>query len=135
LIIGELSGRTGYAATAPEQTLTPIAIFQVGTHWANMTASRLHNSADQHGRFSAPRSCLSCVVASVLIVGCREVARPLPQRQVIQICDWHYLPQESFAADLRSDDEHSDAEIDRLYAEHLNDVEAARKSKLSNCGG
>lgn len=70
-----------------------------------------------------------------LLAGCQEAPSPaLSQtRQVIHVCDWHYVPKESFAADLRTDNpNYSDEEIDKLYAQHLVDVEAIQAEQIQH---
>jgi hypothetical protein len=50
-------------------------------------------------------------VSLIAVAGCNDAPSV---RQVIHLCDWHYVPKVHFAADLRSDGEYSDEAIDRL---------------------
>lgn len=51
-----------------------------------------------------------------------EVKRPT--HRIIHIADWHFVPEDAFAADIRdqSDETIADEEIEQLYAEHLDEV-------------
>jgi len=54
-------------------------------------------------------------------------APPGPVRhRIVRLADWHFLPRDLFAADIRdqADEPVPDAEIDRLYAAFLSEVEA-----------
>jgi hypothetical protein len=71
----------------------------------------------------------------VVLVGCGppQVSEPKPPRHLIHVCDWHYVPKESFIADLRTDNpKYSAEEIDRLYAQHLVDVEAVQAEQIQH---
>lgn len=52
-----------------------------------------------------------------------------PERTVIHLRDWHLVPRDLFAKDVQAGAgrELSEAEVDRLYAEHLDAVEAVQK--------
>jgi hypothetical protein len=50
----------------------------------------------------------------------RLVAVDRPKHRIIHVRDWHVVPHDEFAADLRDEDETlSDVEVERLYAESL----------------
>lgn len=54
-----------------------------------------------------------------------------PTHRIIHILNWHFIPRHAFAADLRDqDDTISDDEIDRLYAEFLDDVETVQQEQM-----
>ncbi len=50
---------------------------------------------------------------------------PKPRLRIVHLKDWHYVPRDLFAADIRSASqaEYSDEDVDRLYAEFLAEVE------------
>ena len=52
------------------------------------------------------------------------VAAERPAHRIVQIADWHFVSRDAFAADIRdqADEAISDDELDRLYAEHLDEV-------------
>lgn len=54
-----------------------------------------------------------------------------PKQIIIHLLNWHFVSKEDFAADLSdsSDDELSEAEIDKRYLEFLDDVEAIQKEQ------
>ena len=56
----------------------------------------------------------------------------LPTHRIIHIADWHFVPKDDFAADLRSQSSEpiSDEAIDRQYAEHLDEVEAIQSEQI-----
>ena len=75
---------------------------------------------------------LLVITAGLLVVGCSgSIAQP-PERKVFHVCDWHYVAKELFAADLRSTpgQSYSDEEIEKLYAAHLDDVEAVQNEQV-----
>ena len=54
-----------------------------------------------------------------------------PKRQILHILDWHYLPKDEFAADIRTKAEKAqesltDADIDREWDSFLGEVEAVQ---------
>lgn len=52
------------------------------------------------------------------------VAAERPTHRIVHIADWHFVPKDAFAADIR-DQSHetiTDEEIEQLYAEHLDEV-------------
>jgi hypothetical protein len=52
-------------------------------------------------------------------------------RRVIQIDDWHYVPREAFAVDLRtSDPDVTHAAIDEAYETHMADVKAVQAEQV-----
>ena len=59
------------------------------------------------------------------------VASDRPTHRIIHIADWHFVPRAAFAADLRdqAEDPISDAEIDTLYAEHLDEVRRVQSTQ------
>jgi hypothetical protein len=48
-----------------------------------------------------------------------------PTHRIVHIADWHFVPRNAFAADIRDqfDDAIADEEIDQLYAKHLGEVQ------------
>ncbi|MEK6238261.1 MAG: hypothetical protein N2C14_26395, partial [Planctomycetales bacterium] len=56
-----------------------------------------------------------------------------PKTRIIHILDWHFVPKDDFAADLRSesDDPISDDEMDDLYDEFLDEVEAVQEEQMA----
>ena len=49
------------------------------------------------------------------------------ERQIVQICDWHFVPRDAFAADLRSQDATvTDEGIDEAYRKLLAEVETVQ---------
>ena len=53
------------------------------------------------------------------------------KREVIHVGDWHYIPRDTFAADLLANrSNYSADEIDDLYSEHLADVEAVQAEQV-----
>jgi hypothetical protein len=57
----------------------------------------------------------------------RLPARAERKRQIVQICDWHIVPPEAYASDLRSQDATiTDDEIEVSYRELLAEVEAVQ---------
>ncbi len=59
-------------------------------------------------------------------------ARGKATSRIIHILDWHYLPKEVFAADLRdvSSEPIGDAEIRKRYRRFLRDVERVQKQQV-----
>ncbi|KAA0139151.1 hypothetical protein FYZ48_10935 [Gimesia chilikensis] len=57
--------------------------------------------------------------------------KPKPKQIIIHLLNWHFVSKEDFAADLSdsSDDELSEAEIEKRYLEFLKDVEAIQKEQ------
>jgi hypothetical protein len=55
-----------------------------------------------------------------------------PIHRIIHLKNWHVVPKELFAADLRdlADEPVSDNEIDRLYEKHLDNVESLQKEQI-----
>ena len=47
-----------------------------------------------------------------------------PTQRIVQIADWHFVPRDAFAIDIREQagEAIDDDELDRLYAEHLDEV-------------
>jgi hypothetical protein len=56
-------------------------------------------------------------------------------REVIHVCDWHYLPRDVFAADLQTSADYSGDEIGRHYEQHLDDVEAVQAEQIKQLRG
>jgi hypothetical protein len=55
-----------------------------------------------------------------------------PTHRIIHVANWHFVPRDAFAADLRDqDDTISDDKIDRLYAEFLDEVEAVQQEQMA----
>lgn len=57
-----------------------------------------------------------------------KTAKGTPTHRIVHLLDWHYVPKDDYAADLRAIAEEplSDAEINRAYLEFLDDVEAVQ---------
>ncbi len=55
-----------------------------------------------------------------------------PTHRIIHIADWHFVPKDEYAADLRSlsTETVSDEEIDRRYAELLDEVELIQQQQI-----
>lgn len=72
------------------------------------------------------------IAAALLVAGCYGAVTQPPATKVIQVCDWHYVPKDLFAADMRSTPgkSYNDEEIDQLYAAHLDDVEAVQQEQI-----
>jgi len=58
--------------------------------------------------------------------------RTNPTHRIVHILDWHYVSKTDFGADLRSQSAEpiSDEEIDRLHAEHLDEVERIQQQQM-----
>lgn len=55
-----------------------------------------------------------------------------PPVRIVHILDWHHVPREDFAADMRDAlGEVNDEQIDEAYAKHLDRVEAVQKAQRS----
>jgi hypothetical protein len=56
-----------------------------------------------------------------------------PTHRIIHLRDWHFVPGDLYALDLRNGAgrELSDQEIDRLYQEHLLEVEAVQQEQMA----
>ena len=52
------------------------------------------------------------------------------QVRVVHILNWHYLPKDVFAADVRANGTLTDEEIDALYDDFLNDVESVQQEQI-----
>src|SRR5262249_17487603 len=54
---------------------------------------------------------------------------PRAERTVVHLRDWHLVPRDHFAGDVKATAgrDLSEAEIDRLYAEHLDAVESVQE--------
>jgi hypothetical protein len=68
--------------------------------------------------------------AIILLFGTSLPAAAPPH--IIHVLNWHFVPKESFAVDLRdqSDKPISDDEIDRHYEEFLNTVEKVQREQI-----
>lgn len=54
-----------------------------------------------------------------------------PTHRIVHVANWHYVPRDAFAADLRDqDDTLPDDEIDRRYTEFLDEVEAVQREQM-----
>ena len=53
------------------------------------------------------------------------VGAPKPAHRIIHLQDWHYVPREEFAPDVRQQVGRpvSDEDVDKLYRKHLLEVE------------
>lgn len=72
------------------------------------------------------------ISAGLYFAGCYGAVTQPPANKVIHVCDWHYVPKELFAVNLRSipGESYNDDEIDKLYAAHLDEVEAVQKEQI-----
>ena len=54
-----------------------------------------------------------------------------PTHRIVHIADWHFVPREAFAADIREQagEAIADDEIDRLYGEHLAEVRRVQSAQ------
>lgn len=73
-------------------------------------------------------SCQFITLLSITLAGCSQA----PPQKIIHVCDWHYVPKEQFAADLRSanDARYTDEEIDEHYATFLSEVEQVQQEQV-----
>jgi hypothetical protein len=86
---------------------------------------------------------LTILAAAAMLAGCDgspaatlkppDRANP-PARLIIHICDWHLVPKDQFTADFRSapvTEPYTDEQIDKLYADHLDEVEQTQELQVA----
>ena len=78
-------------------------------------------------------SCRILAFLAIALAGCRQatISPPVP-RQALHVCNWHYVPKDHFAADLKSvtDDQLSQEDMDAHYSEFLDEVEAVQREQI-----
>lgn len=81
------------------------------------------------------RSCRILAFLAILFAGCSQVPAPTPPplpRQALHVCNWHYVPKDHFAADLKSGEgQLSDEDLDAQYSEFLAEVEAVQAEQVA----
>ena len=79
-------------------------------------------------------SCRILASLAILFAGCQKTATPPPlPRQALHVCNWHYVPKDHFAADLKSagDGQLSAEDLDAQYSEFLAEVEAVQAEQVA----
>lgn len=82
------------------------------------------------------KSCQTLTLLALTLAGCSQAPAPTPPpqpRQALHVCNWHYIPKDHFAADLKSvgGGPLSDEDLNAQYCEFLAEVEAVQVEQVA----